>query len=1083
MKFVTGTWFARALELLAGVVFRYAKLILWSELALAVVCVWYTAFSPWHLQFDTSRDNLVGANKRYHRNFLRFKQEFPEQDDLVVVVESENTDKNRQFVERLGARLEAETNLFKDVFYKGDLKLMGNKALLFVPEKDLEELRQTLQTFRPFITQFTKATNLVSLFSLVNAQFGAAKREANAENASLVKALPALERIVREAEVSLRLQGAPPSPGISALFGAGEEAEQQAYLTFEHSPLLKASDILDAIGLIRQLRDPAQAAARHLFAQFSPDAQKALAAYRSEREPSAAARVTLLAELNRLLQGPSLFDEKRFAGLPMDEETRQLLATQPKEAKLARLNRSLLEAVFPPSMISRLPKTAPIYLVNAHAPAADLNQPAVERLRQLVERTQQEVPGLNVGITGEPVLEHDEMQQSQRDTTVASVVSLILCALIFIYGYNETGRPIKATFCLLVGIAYTLGFATLVIGHLNILTITFVPILIGLAIDFGVHLITRYEEDLRRGRPPHEAMLKAIVFTGQGILTGGFTTAGAFLAMGLTDFKGIQEMGIICGGGLLVCLVPMMTLLPVLLLRGRQNVIDHAQGDPFAKRARIESLWLERPVLVGVVTLALCGLAAAQFRKVGFDYNLLNMQSKGLPAVVYEQKLIESAGKSVLFGAVLADSLEEAKALEERIKKLPAVSGVESMSAYLTEDQTRKLQLIGEIKQEVAPIRFADFDREPVRVEDLSTTLYILRGYCEWADEAAKDDPEVARQLRSLGDAIGQFRKRLLAQPEVAAEKVAAFQRALFQDVRDTFQALAHQDNRERLRVADLPAALRNRFVGRTGQHLLQVYPKQDVWKRENQKEFIRELREALTPDDVEPPTRIGLNNRLKRLVERLTGIHATEAPDLPVKPIITGTPVQLYEYTGLLVNSYVEAACYSLGAIVILVFLHFRTATAVGLALLPVAVGSIFLGGIMGGFGIPLNPANIMTLPLVIGIGVTNGIHILNRFAEEKVPAILAKSTGKAVLVSGLTSVAGFGSLVLGKHQGIQSLGWVMAAGIATCMVAGLTFLPAVMGLATRRGAGTKQPSADNARSTLGREEPRQKPRVSGGK
>jgi hypothetical protein len=127
-----------------------------------------------------------------------------------------------------------------------------------------------------------------------------------------------------------------------------------------------------------------------------------------------------------------------------------------------------------------------------------------------------------------------------------------------------------------------------------------------------------------------------------------------------------------------------------------------------------------------------------------------------------------------------------------------------------------------------------------------------------------------------------------------------------------------------------------------------------------------------------------------------------------------------------------------------------------------------------MGYFGIPLNPANIMTLPLVIGIGVTNGIHILNRFAEEQTPSILAKSTGKAVLVSGLTTIAGFGSLALAKHRGIESLGYVMAVGVATCMFAGLTFLPALLNLILRRGQLKKQPSADNAQSTLGREEPR---------
>jgi hypothetical protein len=145
-------------------------------------------------------------------------------------------------------------------------------------------------------------------------------------------------------------------------------------------------------------------------------------------------------------------------------------------------------------------------------------------------------------------------------------------------------------------------------------------------------------------------------------------------------------------------------------------------------------------------------------------------------------------------------------------------------------------------------------------------------------------------------------------------------------------------------------------------------------------------------------------------------------------------------------------------------------------LSLLPVAIGTTWLVGLMGRTGIPFNPADIMTLPLVIGIGVTNGIHILNRFAEEQQAGILARSTGKAVLVSGLTAMTGFGSLILGRHQGIQSLGLVMSIGIATCMVAGLTFLPALLNLLVGRGwtLQIKRPSSDNARSLLDPEEPR---------
>ena len=924
------SWMARVLAWIARMVFRHRRVLLYSQAVLFVVSILYTVK---FLEFDMNRDNLVGSNKKYQHNFLAFKEEFPQPDDLVVVVESENEEKNRQFVERLGAKLEAakiqvpiragakelvETNLYADVFYKGDLKMMGAKALLFVPEDDLAGLKKKLQDFRPFIEQFTRTTNLVSLFDMVNAQFRTAKPEQNAQTESLVNALPALDRIVVQATASLRRAGTPPSPGVTALFDAGDEAERQTYITFAEGR---------------------------------------------------------------------------------------------------------------------------IFLVNAHAQTGDFNEEAVSRLRQLVAETRLEVPGLNVGITGEPVLEQDEMAQSQKDTTIASIVSLVLCALIFIYGYNETGRPIKATICLLVGLAYTFAFATLVVGHLNILTITFLPMLIGLAIDFGVHLITRYEEELRHGKSMEDALTKAMVFTGQGIFTGAFTTAGAFLAMGFTNFKGIQEMGIICGGGLLICLVPMMTLLPVLLLRGRQNVMDHLCGEALVTRARIENLWLQRPVLTLVITVALTGLAALQIKKVYFDYNLLHMQSAGLPAVVFEQKLINSAGKSVLFGAIIATNLEEALALEGRITNLSSVAktnGVISMAKYLTGDQTEKLRLIGEIKKELAVVRFADPDLQPANIAELSRTFYSLYGYLGAAlQEIGTNEPALAAQLTGLRSSVAKLRKEMLegdaGAQEARAVKLAAYQQALFNDVRETFQVLRHQDNAAPLRVPDLPKELRDRFVGVNGKHLIQVYPEKDVWQRANQKEFVDQLR--------------------------------------TIDENVTGTPVQLLEYTELLKKSYEEAALYSLGAIVLLVIIHFRSLTSVLLSLLPVAIGSIWLGGLMGFFGIPFNPANIMTLPLVLGIGVTNGIHILNRFAEEQQANILAHSTGKAVFVSGLTTIAGFGSLILAQHQGIRSLGYLMAVGVTTCMVAGLTFLPALLNLTQRN---KRQPGADNARPAPGREEPR---------
>jgi hypothetical protein len=486
-----------------------------------------------------------------------------------------------------------------------------------------------------------------------------------------------------------------------------------------------------------------------------------------------------------------------------------------------------------------------------------------------------------------------------------------------------------------------------------------------------------------------------------------------------------------------------MTLLPVLLLRGRQNVIDRRRRED-ETRARIENLWLQRPVFVTFLVVILCGLAATQIPKVYFDYNLIKMQSPSLSSVVFEQKLIDSADKSLLYGAVIADSLTNAITLEEKIKKLPTVAEIqppmELLNDFLNPNQSEKLKLISQIKREVAPLKFSAPDRHPVNLDAFSLTLYGLSGYAGQAmTQIGDSDPELTKQFISLRETIEDLRKTMLQGDATAraenAGKLAEFQQALFADVRATFQSLQNQDDSAPLRVEDLPPALRNRFVSARGKFLLQVYPKYDVWQRDNQEKFIADLR--------------------------------------TIDSNVTGTPVQLYEYTTLLKNSYERAAWYSLIAIAIMVFIHFRSVAAVSLSLLPVGIGMFWLLGLMGWSNISFNPANIMTLPLVIGIGVTNGIHILNRFAEEKTPNILSRSTGKAVLVSGLTAIAGFGSLILAKHRGIHSLGNVMAVGIATCMIAGLTFLPALLNLIGRWRPLIKQPSASET-PTPGQEEPR---------
>ena len=700
---------------------------LYPQVVLAAGCLVYAAHA---LKLDTNRDHLIGSQIKAQQIYLAFEKEFPgEGNDLVVVAESGRNERNRQFIERLAAKVSPQTNLFSDLFYKANLATLGPKALFLASTNDLEQMRGSLRAERPLIEQFSQATNLDSLFGLVNQQFRSAASAQGNQAEPLAQAIPFLQSIVSQALQDSLRSGSPPPPEIENFFAGGQNTEQQIYLTEEKGRLF-------------------------------------------------------------------------------------LLTVRPRT-----------EAVTGES---------------------------IERLRALVRTTQVEVPGVAVGVTGGPVLDYDEMRQAERDTTRASIIAFTLCAGLFISAYRQVWRPLKAALCLLIGMGYTLGFTTLAIGHLNILTITFAPMLIGLAIDFGVHFISRYEEAMRNRRAPVEAIDQTMRFTGQGIVTGGLTTAAAFLAMALTNFKGIAEMGIISGCGLVLCLVPMMTSLPVLLRHGRQNLRDHEIGPAGQTRLHIEFLWLRHPLIVLSVTFLSCVAASLAFHHIHFDYDLLHMQSQSLPSVIYEKRLIRSAGASSLYGAVVADSLAQAREYEHRIKQLPAVADARSAADFLSPDQDQKLELIRSIKRDLAGIRFAAIDRRPVRVEPLSATLWYLTGYLGLGVNAAQATaPEIARQLRSLAATITRLRVVLLEpRPQIRAQ-LTRFQQGLFNSFHNEIQALQHQDTTGPLRLQDLPAVLRDRFIGVTGKYLVRVYPRKDLWQHANQHEFIEQLQSVVPPDRV----------------------------------------------------------------------------------------------------------------------------------------------------------------------------------------------------------------------------------------
>lgn len=639
------------------------------------------------------------------------------------------------------------------------------------------------------------------------------------------------------------------------------------------------------------------------------------------------------------------------------------------------------------------------------------------KIRRVMTTVENQFPDVRVSLTGEPVLDFDEMSESQHDATKATVLTLVLICALFAFSFRELLRPVLAIGCMLIVVAVSLGYATLSVGHLNIITVTFAVMILGLGIDLGIQFIARYEEELSKGAVRADAVRTGIVRTGRSIITAGVTNAAAFFAMGLSGFRGVNELGVIAGGGMLIATAATMLVLPALLMlvrRERESTHIPAQ----AAATSVERLLLRLPY----GTLALCGVLTVAALLVGwrvrFDYNVLNLQSRRAESVKTEVRLLKADVESTIFASVVCDTYEQARLLHHSLTGLPTVATVHSIVELIPEGQEQKSKIIAGIQQELGAIHFDAQPFDPADVDAVQHSLASLRLRAGQLARAAagRDDKISVKALASLTNAVTQARAKLQAvEPAQLAPRLEKYERRFFGDLEGQLKMMADQVIDRPMTVADVPLQVRQMLVGRTGKFLVRVFPQENIWERAPLEKFVREVQ--------------------------------------AVAPKATGTPRGLYEFIEILQQGYVKAALWAFLVIVILIFMDFRGAYATLLTVLPLVVGMIWMVGAMALFDIPFNPANIMVLPLIVGIGVAYGIYVVQRYREDGEATFYGKSTGRAVVLSALTTLVAFGSLVIGAHRGIRSLGLVMMIGISACLVAGMVLLPALLEVARRKG------------------------------
>jgi uncharacterized protein len=652
---------------------------------------------------------------------------------------------------------------------------------------------------------------------------------------------------------------------------------------------------------------------------------------------------------------------------------------------------------------------------------------AIEIIRSVIADLKPAFPTVQAGVTGGPTLSNDEMTAAFHDSSVATVLAFGLTLLVILLAFWRVGKPLLMLAVLAVTLAWSMGIITLTVGHLTIFSVMFISIVIGIGIDYGIYFLFRYEEEIFLGRNLKEAIELTAARAGPGMLIGALTAGGTFYVLMLTDFRGIQELGFIAGTAILMAWLGMTTLFPALLV-----VVDRRHADRPRNQAprahaleRINVPVLDRLTRYPKAVLTIAGVATAAslwaLPYVGFDYNLLNLQPKGTESVIWEKRILANTGRSGFNGLASATSLEELRRKQEAFENLPSVSEVDSVLRVIPDNQKEKIAIVRTFAPIVAPVRVGR--SSPVDLDRLTRALGELKRRLDiFAAEAGDKLPADLKQLRQQAAAlITALQSTSL---EVSEPALSHLQSQLYGDFITNFFDLQRNLNPRQIGLADVPDELRRKFIGKRGDFLLQIHPKVDIWEREGARQFVRELRS--------------------------------------VDPDVTGAPIITYEAISYMERAYFQGTAYAFILVGLLSALMIRRGKETLLALLPLVLALLWTIGLMRVFHLQFTMANVWGLPLIVGASAEFGLNVIVRYLEGRNHGgpLIARSTIMAVALNGVTTMVGFGSLMIARHQGIFGLGLLLTIGAFCALLASLVVLPVILRLIARPAATAATPS-----------------------
>ena len=694
--------------------------------------------------------------------------------------------------------------------------------------------------------------------------------------------------------------------------------------------------------------------------------------------------------------------------------------------------------------------------------------PVIERTRALARSLGLTAGnGVRIRVTGGPALEYEEMESATRGAGIAGVLALAMVSVVLIAGLGSWRLVCATLGALLVGLACTAGFATAAVGSLNLISVAFGVLYIGLGADYAIHLSLRYRELVRLGTAHGEALDTAAGDTGASLVLCAVTTGLAFHAFVPTEFAGVSELGIISGTGMFVSLAATLAVLPAILTlmplpprsgtapRGdaRQVPVMPLSGDvpphappPSGDAPRTPDVppsgdvrlipaappsagasppaWASRwaalpgrfrmPVIAAATVLGLGALAAVPAAR--FDDNPLNLRDPAAESVAAYRDLLAAGDPSPWTLSVLRSGFADAERLARRLEALDSVKEVRWAASFVPEDQPEKLDriedlalMLGPDLDLAAPAPDPGTDRRRAGFERLHRAVGTLA-----ADDASPPaasragSPDPAR--RSWADAASRARSALdalAAGTDDAA--IRSFERRLTGGLPDRIALLSRALDAEEVAVESFPPWLRDQWIAGDGRYRLEIHPGENL-----------DLRPALVRfiDDVQR-----------------------------IAPAATGTPLVQLKSGEAVAGAFFQALACALVLVAAVLVLVSRPRRDALLVMCPLLLAGALTVAAMVVLGIPFDFANVIALPLLLGIGVDNGIHMVHRARSAACPGgVLATSTTRAVLTSALTTICGFGSLAFSPHPGMAGMGAVLAIGLAATLVCTLVVLPAIM-------------------------------------